>query len=625
MGCSMSVLKYVLAFISVLSASLQFAFAQSLLVQNQTATIEQNLFNADALIGQCPTQLSQLTDDQGADQTFKNYKSVHDEILKSQIRIRKQIKVNTPLMETKFKISLELLRFMRNVKTLEPVFLVLHEMLANPKYKSFRDSASFRALLSSRSFLKSLLVQNYSSAADPAFMAFMLQIKQALVQEGVIRALEVTALEGIDLTKIETLKDGLALVQLFKDVDLSKIEKNIDLNHAYRNIVGHISKSSTAVTPELKSQLQAFYAQIAPASEFPFPSEAKYKGVISKAYQNRLKRELVQFLKFYDDSTLDHSTSIYQKEDDAAWSTISYDSIVGRFWSQQAKGPFQLEFQSKLKPVSLQELVAIDALARTIYGEVNSCEASHIEQATLVAKIVDDRAKAIQFSGLRQNQNEAVIEAMLSRVQASFSEANGVKIKDLEAALRITRNSVYGGASDFGRQDISTKAHLAHPVTQIVSRGDQFSGWRSVQRINYGIVKSPNPKSVLPSVEIKLNAPLALGDISALYNQLCPKRDTETWKRMVNLAKSVVLDPNFSKLVTWKGPLAQAPLFYTHKMNMTFLNEIKLPQLTDRRSMIERMTPNEVASYEAANGSCTQIRLWVSKDPQRYFPSPGVK
>lgn len=568
--------------------------------------------SGDSLIGICPQKLAEDGDLEAA--LFANFKGLWSGIQTNRLKQTASVEANKKRLLTEFRVPLKPLLFLRNLRTLRPFMEKMRELLVSADFKALRGSPAFASILASQDFMSFLLKADVKKYQEGKFKDFMTEIQQILSAEGVLTALKATAVDEVDLSKVENIDSALALDGFFQSFSLDQIKAYIKIHRAILNL-------EKSASPNL-ADLQALRAKLFLAKDLAYPSALKIKGVVADNYRELMKSEVSSFLKFYQPGQIGDADSVFANKDEESASTITFDSWILPIYEEQTGKQLQVSFNGKIQTVSKEQLVAIDGLARTLNGEVNTCEGAGIEQATLVAKIVADRAKAIAFTESRMKENEDIVKSSQKNGQGLFSQTEGVDADDFAAALKFSKKAIYGGKSDFGRSDTSEVPLASHPVTQAISRGNQFSGWRSVSKLKIQVVTGhPN----LPDVEVQINKELGQGDISALYNQLCPNTATSRWTRMVNLAKSVVLDPEFGNKVKWNQKMPQAPLFYTHAVRLDFVNEIGLPVMVDKRSSDVRMTPSENVKYKAKSAACPQVRLWVSKNAVRYFPDPSVK
>lgn len=581
-------------------------------LSTSVAWAQESTASGESLIGICPQKLAQESDIENA--LFANFKGLWSGIQANRLKQEANVAANKKLLQTEFRIPLKPLLFLRNLRSLNPFLQKLKQLLVSPTFQSLRGTPAFSAILASQDFMSFLTKTDVNQYAEGDFKNFMRDIQEILKVPGVLAALKAAAVDEVDLSKVENIDSALALDAFFKNFSIEQIQATIHLHREIEKMLKLPATDETAV--------RALRSKLFLTKDLAYPSPLKVKGLVADNYRELMKAEVSNFLKFHHADAAAGPSSVFSEHDDQSASTITFDSWILPIFAELSPSQLQVSFAGKVQSVTKAQLIAIDGLARTLNGEINTCESAGLEQATVVAKIVADRAKAVEFSEARMEENRLNQDSSQSNGQKLFNSADGVRPEDFAAALKFSQKAIYGGKFDFGRSDTAEVPLASHPVTQVISRGNQFSGWRSVSKLKINVVSG---HANIPDVEVQINKELGTGDISALYNQLCPNTASPRWTRMVNLAKSVVLDPDFSSKVKWNQKMAQAPLFYTHGVALDFVSEIGLPALVDKRTADLRMTPSETVKYQGATGACPKLHLWVSKNSVRYFPDPSVK
>ena len=595
-----------------------FTVALSILfIQNAAFADSPSVAITDDTFGMCPANYS---GEEGDADLFTSYKTLRTAILNYRLFQEKTLTENQKRLSTEFHIPLNVLLFLRNMHTIKPLFERLKVFLLDKDFASLKSNPVFSAAMANVSFLKFIAKLKLENTTDTKYKQFMLSIQDVLNSDGMMYALTATAMDEVDLSQMAVIDDTLALIKFFEQTTIDDIQPWIKTYRA-------IAQNSDSESENLK--------QIPLMRTIPYP--AKLKGVVADNYRSLFQSEMTHFLLKSQDTAAAEEFEFFSNDFAKSFNTYTFDTQIPVLFSAYDTDSFTVDYKKyQDQTITKAQLIAIDGLARTIYGEVNTCEASKIEQATLIGKIIGDRAEAVRLSERRKEQNVESLEPKLDTATKMFESNSVVTATDFTKALSlVTLKSVYGGKNDFGRTDINEKlsekqvellkhyAELSHPVTQVISRGDQFSGWRSASKKKI-TVKAAHAN--LPSIVVVLNQELNEGDISALYNQLCPKRDTDRWKRMLKIAKAVVLEDSksFSELIKWKEKISQVPLFYTHGVDLDFVDRVNvLPTLIDNRDQEQRMTNNVTVQYQTVGPGCSQIKLWNSRNVNRYFPSPG--
>ena len=594
------------------SLVLLILFTQSLSFADSSSTAIN-----DSQFGMCPANFA---GEDGDAELFTSYKTLRTAILNYRVFQEKTLAENRPRLTKEFHVPLNILLFLRNMHTLKPLFDRLKLLLLDKDFASLKSNPVFSAAMANTSFLRFISQLDLSAASDSKYKAFMESIQSVLKLDGMMYALNATAMDSVDLSQMAVIDDTLALIKFFEGTRIADMQPWIS---SYRTI----AKDKSIEAAELQ--------KIPLMITLPYP--AKLKGMVADNYRELFQKEMTDFLLTSKDKAVAEQFEFFSNEFARSFNTYTFDTQIPVLFSDFQNDSFAIDYKKyQDRTVSKSELIAIDGLARTIYGEVNTCEANGIEQATLIGKIIADRAEAVRLSERRQKQNLDSLDHKIATAKKMFESNFVVTALDFTKALSlVTLKSVYGGKSDFGRSDIFEKVsekqveliqrnlELSHPVTQVVSRGDQFSGWRSASKKKITVSAA---HANLPSIVIVLNQELNEGDISALYNQLCPKTDTDRWKRMLSIAKAVVLEDSksFSDLIKWKDKISQTPLFYTHGVDLDFVDRVgQLPTLIDSRDEEQRMTKNLTVQYQKTGPGCSQIKLWNSRNVNRYFPVPG--
>lgn len=566
----------------------------------------------DAFFGRCMGK---------TEKDFDNYKELRQGIQDVAVFQTAALAQNQPNLASKFHVPLKVLLFLRNLHSLRPVFVQLKSMLTQKDFSALKANSMFSEALGSSDFLQFITTVDLTYAPESEYKALMTKI-QDILTPSTLKAMRAAALDNVDLSKLETLDGAIALDEEFNNWTTEKLNPEIK---KYRALGYDVGGTNVDVHDEK-------LADIALMIEFPYP---KTKGVVADNYRKLVEEEMNHFL--LTSNTIEKTPAHQAFDLDLAkrMNTYTFDSQIPQLFEQYGGDDlFEVNYGREKVSLNKSQIIAIDGLVRTLYGEVNSCEARGIEQATLVGKVVADRAEAVRLSERRDKQNKTALNEKLTAIKKLFENPQGVSAPAFTAAFKTNPfRFIYGGKADFGRSDIEEftndlalrqrRREMSDPVTQVISRGDQFSGWRSVKKNEKTV---PSAHANLPAIKVVIKDPLNDGDISALYNQICPRTDLNHWNRMLNIAKSVVIEDaqKLSKLIFWKTPLGQAPLFYTHEVELTFVDKMtELPVLSDQRTDLRGDKSGESVKYQTAGPGCGQIKLWTSRNLNRYFPDPS--
>ena len=445
---------------------------------------------------------------------------------------------NQPHLAAQFRIPLRALLFIRNLHSLRPVFVQLKTMLGQKEFAALKTHPIFSEALGNRKFLEFIVGVNLTNAPDSDSKNLMTTIQRILKTPGTGQALTAAAMDDVDLSKIENLDSAIALDDSFKDWPTEKINPEIQ---KYRNLGYRLGGTNIDVH-------SGKLADVALMITLPYP---KIKGLVADKYRDLVEDEMRHFLLTSGTIKKSEDIEAFDLKHAKTLNTFTFDSQIPQLFEDYGGyDTFTINYGNKTVELKKDQLIAIDGLGRTLYGEINSCEGRGIEQATLVGKVIADRAEAIRLTESRTKQNKNMVDEKLAAIKKLFENPQGVSTPAFAAAFNTAPfRFVYGGKADFGRSDIEEDTNdlvlrqrrweFSHPVTQAISHGDQFSGWRSFKK-NEKTVNSPHMN--IPSIKVVIREPLNDGDISALYNQICPKTSVSHWNRMLNIAKSIVIE-----------------------------------------------------------------------------------
>jgi hypothetical protein len=241
------------------------------------------------------------------------------------------------------------------------------------------------------------------------------------------------------------------------------------------------------------------------------------------------------------------------------------------------------------RPVTTQEALAIDALARTLMGEAISCDPK-TDQFTAITRII-------------LNRKDKLLKAISEKKSPLL-----VYGRDPAEKIRLTPNG----------QNFMTVGEL-HPVAQIVSAPKQFDAW--AERVNG--VQTPisslrgkgqiNPKNIPLDTTVGFYKPFVGNSMSDLYYTLCPpvqgSPNRPAWDHAVALATEAIVDPQgFEKTYRW-NPNNNNILFYSHGPDVEGAIEvpkIQLLECTDNKAK----SCKQLRLYQG-DGTCSSVRFFV--------------
>ncbi|MGZ3792761.1 MAG: hypothetical protein ACXVCP_10450 [Bdellovibrio sp.] len=233
---------------------------------------------------------------------------------------------------------------------------------------------------------------------------------------------------------------------------------------------------------------------------------------------------------------------------------------------------------------------SVDGVARTLFGEAESCQAGGASQFEAIASIVAARSISVDL----QNQDNDIYLAV-----ANY----GISVINLLPFVDFAPLTSYkSGASDFGRT-IELKANplvseMATPA-QVVSKPGQFAVWKigDVESIQISKLINFHPSLGYPlDMKTTIAGPLGKGMDPAQQKVLCPNGEgstssNSTFKEAVKIAEEMV--KNYSSFAQryrfYQGANRVVPYFYTHGANttLTFVRQIPRPVFMDGSARLE--------------------------------------
>ena len=213
---------------------------------------------------------------------------------------------------------------------------------------------------------------------------------------------------------------------------------------------------------------------------------------------------------------------------------------------------------------------AIDGVARTLYGEAESCQNLGASQFEAIGSIISARAISVD----QENQKNSLFTTILNGAINTFDILSPIEIEPLMTYKK--------GASDFGRiREHHANATISGMPTpaQVVSRPTQFSVWKlgSVQELEVSRwITWPKGFGYPEDMTVTVSGPASLNLDTAQLKVLCP--NDNIFNKAVEIATSVVSDYYgfANRYRFYQGPKRVVPYFYTHgpKVNLKFVTRI---------------------------------------------------
>jgi hypothetical protein len=267
----------------------------------------------------------------------------------------------------------------------------------------------------------------------------------------------------------------------------------------------------------------------------------------------------------------------------------------------------EITVNGKKHRVDQKKMEAIDAVARTLWGEALSCQNNGLPQFEAIGRVIADRSLAVQAAMAEQKNNNKIQNELDDQFARDVFGRGETAINKYMQASPSNKKQ---GLSDFGRKENLDM----HPAAQVVTKRLQFSVWNSylLERppVNLDGL-NPGRGSNIPNVNISIQKPQTAGDDHALINVVCPsKKPNALWKHAVNLASQIVLDPvAYQKKYKFESPEKEI-LFYTHEAELPFAKEVIVENFI--------IDGKKVPLRGKGKGPCDNFRLFVPKTGGRY-------
>lgn len=243
----------------------------------------------------------------------------------------------------------------------------------------------------------------------------------------------------------------------------------------------------------------------------------------------------------------------------------------------------------------------IDGVARTLYGEAESCQISGASQFEAIGSIIAARSVSVD----QENQQNNIF---LNLANFGITVINTLPLVDVGPLI-----SYKSGASDFGR----TREMVVNPIistmatpAQVVSRPGQFSVWKlgKVESLEISRWISLPPKLGYPkNLMTSVSGPVGSDMDPAQRKVLCP--NNEVFKEAVKVATELVNDPAAyaNKYRFYRNGSRVVPYFYTHgaRVSLSFVRQI-LP----KPSFTSDMRPMQI--YEGSS-ACVNFKVYQPK------------
>lgn len=248
---------------------------------------------------------------------------------------------------------------------------------------------------------------------------------------------------------------------------------------------------------------------------------------------------------------------------------------------------------------------SIDGVARTLYGEAESCQLSGARQFEAIGSIIAARSVSVD----QENQDNNIF---LSAANFGIGVVNILPLVEFEPL-----SSYKSGASDFGR----TREMKANPVVaematpaQVVSRPGQFSVWKLGSEESLEVrrwINFPANLGYPKNLKLTVSGPLGGEMDPAQRKVLCP--NNEVFQKAVAVAKELVTDYNSfaNKYRFHQRGKRVVPYFYTHGANIT-LTFVK--QISPRPDFYNVSGRGENLPIYEGSSACKNFKVYQPKN-----------
>lgn len=202
---------------------------------------------------------------------------------------------------------------------------------------------------------------------------------------------------------------------------------------------------------------------------------------------------------------------------------------------------------------------SIDGVARTIYGEAESCQMAGSHQFEAIGSVIAGRSISVDLQNKKNNLYKTIIDYAIFAIN---------KLTPLELE---PFSAYHRGASDFGRgREVISIPEISGMSTpaQVVSKPVQFSVWKLGKKEDFEAarwIKWPADLGYPAGLSISISGPVSEDLDPAQKKVLCPRGSI--FSHAVDVATAVVTD-YYSYANTYRfyqGDKRVIPYFYTHR------------------------------------------------------------
>lgn len=473
--------------------------------------------------------------------------------------------------------------FIKGLRKLMPMIQAMDELEQKGYLRELLAQPAFRKASQSQDFLETLRDYNFDQAktpeikkflAKPQFRDLVNQVQKTLRDPEGHKYLSLMIENGLSLYDKSSRVDARALHQFIGE---RNIENQFVRDIPYpRNLAGKVSE---AYRQQLQKRVQKYLTENIPTKE-------ELKAVNANISQVDIEGA---------------------QKTEAPVEKNFFDEFISPLHAQAQT--VELKVGDKSYSADRKKIEAIDAVARTLWGEARGCQKQGLPQYEAIGRIITDRSQAIDRSLIEREVNQKKTQDLVNQFNKGFFG------KDQDAALEKLKVKLPAmtkrGLADFGRTNAEGGPSLMDPATQVVTKPLQFSVWNSYLTERKTLLQlNPDKHSNIPDVPLLIQKPQGGGDYNALLSVVCPEkfRDPQLWNQSVETAKLIVLDSKaYQQKYRFDSPEKEI-LFYTHAAELPFAQEVKVDYLVNLSEKNAKMSLRG-----SAKDSCGHFRLFVPK------------
>lgn len=205
----------------------------------------------------------------------------------------------------------------------------------------------------------------------------------------------------------------------------------------------------------------------------------------------------------------------------------------------------------------------VDGVARTLYGEAESCQADGAHQFEAIAAVIAARSVSVD----QDNRDNNILKSMLDYAMSAVQILSPVEMAPL--------SNYHRGASDFGRdREILDNPSVAEMLTpaRVVSQPNQFSVWKVGGNEDFEVTRWihwPSGAGYPADLSVSIVDASTFNLDNAQKKVLCP--NSEMFPRALEVAKELVNDyyAFANRYRFYQGNKRVVPYFFSHGPSVT--------------------------------------------------------